>query len=236
MTETERRVLGERVSAKGDVLVGYAAVYNSPAVIAGLFREQIAPGAFHDAIVRDDVVALFNHSPNYPLGRTSARTLRLSSDSHGLRYEVDLIDAEWTRALAASIARGDVKGSSFAFEVQAEVWDHSGRGLPMRTLTKLSLIDVSPVTFPAYASTSVSARARAQAGERPAARPATKGKDFMPSGLHESVFESQWKLESIENAWRTRHLRRPAEPLRNLDQHLRLWAAERAIASERKSF
>ena len=40
---------------------GYAAVFNQETVIGGQWREQIAQGAFRDAIGRDDVVFLVNH-------------------------------------------------------------------------------------------------------------------------------------------------------------------------------
>src|SRR5687768_5826990 len=74
---------------------GYAAVFNQETVIGGGmwgFREQIAPGAFDTAIENDDVRALFNHDPNYVLGRTVSGTLKLSADKKGLRYDVDLPD------------------------------------------------------------------------------------------------------------------------------------------------
>src|SRR4029453_7275669 len=69
-------------------LVGYAAVYSTPTVIAGMFREVIKPGAFTKAVGRDDVPALFNHDPNFVMGRTKAGTLTLTDDKFGLRYDV----------------------------------------------------------------------------------------------------------------------------------------------------
>jgi uncharacterized protein len=71
----------------GPLIVGYA-VFNQQTMIAGFFREQIAPGAFTDAIGRDDVRGLFNHDASWLLGRWSAGTLRLSQDARGLRYEI----------------------------------------------------------------------------------------------------------------------------------------------------
>jgi len=48
---------------------GYAAVFNQETVIGGQWREQIAQGAFRDAIGRDDVVFLVNHD-GLPLARS----------------------------------------------------------------------------------------------------------------------------------------------------------------------
>jgi HK97 family phage prohead protease len=142
------------------VLTGYAAMYDTPTVVAGLFREQIARGAFDEAVARDDVRALFNHNPDVVLGRTTSGTLRLTTDAVGLRYEVTLnpADAEHQRVWQM-VSRGDVTQSSFGFEVRGQQWgDRSATELPLRTITKVALYDVSPVTYPAYATTTVTAR------------------------------------------------------------------------------
>ena len=70
-------------------LVGHAALFNNVSPDLGGFRERIKPGAFTDSLANDDIRALFNHDPNWLLGRSSAGTLRLSLDSVGLRYEID---------------------------------------------------------------------------------------------------------------------------------------------------
>lgn len=172
MSDHERRGLTESVEFRendngGATISGYAALFNQETVIGGAygFREQIAPGAFDDAVGRDDVRALFNHDPNFLLGRTKSGTLRLKVDKKGLRYDVDLPDTAQARDIRELIRRGDVSGSSFGFVVQGDEWDEtplkSGK-LPLRTLTKVELYDVSPVTYPAYPQTSVSARSRVQ--------------------------------------------------------------------------
>jgi HK97 family phage prohead protease len=143
-------------------LSGYAAIFNTETVIAGLFRERIAPGAFREAIERDDVRALFNHNPDVVLGRKSAGTLRLREDAKGLHYTVTInSDDPVAAGLAARVSRRDISGSSFWFGIDNpetdEEWEPAPprNGLPLRTLKRLSLIDVSPVTFPAYVQASV---------------------------------------------------------------------------------
>jgi HK97 family phage prohead protease len=165
MADRERRGLTEPVEVRGDgngTVAGYAAMYGVETVIAGLFREQIAPGAFDAALKGDDDVrALFNHDSNIVLGRTKSGTLRLSETKKGLRYDIDLNpeDPEALR-VRAMIKRGDVSGSSFGFVVKADRWDEpkNTRDLPLRTILEAELFDVSPVTFPAYPQTSVTAR------------------------------------------------------------------------------
>lgn len=162
-TRTHSGAVEVRKAAELTTLRGYAAVFNSETVIGGWFRELILPEAFTDALARpDDVRAQFNHDANYVLGRTSAGTLRLSVDEHGLIYDVDLPDTSYARDLAQSVARGDVSQSSFMFEVTGEAWEYppaSSGQLPLRKISAVTLYDVAPVTFPAYADTSVSARA-----------------------------------------------------------------------------
>lgn len=170
MSEVERRAITEGVTvrAKGDTptVSGYAALFNAETVIAGLFREQIAPGAFKSAIAGDDVRALFNHDPNYVLGRTTNQTLTLREDGRGLFYDVTLNpDDPEAMSVRAKIQRGDVTGSSFGFTVDEERWQEPGKGsrdLPLRTIVRASLFDVSPVTYPAYPTTTVTARAKAE--------------------------------------------------------------------------
>lgn len=157
--ESEFELRGE--SGAGATLIGYAAVFDSPTVIAGMFTETIAPRAFRKTIKEADVRALFNHDPSLVLGRNKAGTLRLEEDKTGLHYEIDLPETQLARDLWTSIDRGDVSQSSFAFETVKEKVDYPDDGMPFRTLTEVRLYDVSPVTYPAYEDTSVSARAAA---------------------------------------------------------------------------
>jgi hypothetical protein len=177
MLEHEKRTIVSPVELRADEgqptkLAGYAAVFNEETVIGDWFREVILPGAFAAAITRDDVRAAFNHEPNLVLGRTKAGTLRLREDDKGLVYEVDPPDTSYARDLMVSVARGDVSQSSFMFDVTGEAWDYpeakSGQ-LPLRKITGVKLYDVSPVTYPAYEGTSVSARAMALKDALPAA-------------------------------------------------------------------
>jgi hypothetical protein len=142
-------------------MIGHAAVFGEPADIGGYFREQIAPGAFTDSITADDIRALFNHDPNFVLGRNTAGTLTLAEDQDGLAVEIDPPDTQIARDLAVSVDRGDVSQMSFAFQVLAEEWvKGEDKELDLRTITKVRLYDVSPVTFPAYEGTDIALRSR----------------------------------------------------------------------------
>lgn len=153
-------------------LVGYAAVFYRPGVPETEFRlwgncvERIAAGAFARAIREDDVRALWNHEAGSILGRIRAGTLRLVEDAVGLRYEIDPPDSELGRQVVESVRRGDVSGSSFAFNPREVLWSKEPRSdggeLEVCTLRDVELWDVGPVTFPAYAGTSADLRGRGE--------------------------------------------------------------------------
>jgi HK97 family phage prohead protease len=158
--EIERRYLVAELRIAGDesdpVIEGYAAVYNKLSEDLGGFREKIKPGAFRKSLKRSDTVMLFNHDPNYPLGRVSAGTLELKEDSRGL-----LVRAKPPRSagrIIESIQRGDVTKMSFGFTTERDSWVHK-KDESIRTLEEVGeLPDVGPVVFPAYPDTQVAIR------------------------------------------------------------------------------
>ena len=185
----------------GREIVGHAAVFNRLSEpIFGMFREEIAPGAFRD-VLGDDVRALWNHDPNFVLGRTTAGTLRIWEDEVGLGVAIRPPDTQWARDFMESIRRGDVTQMSFGFMVDEEdeafPAGHAEDGLPIRRILRVSaLFDVSPVTFPAYPQTSVALRykerlrAQGSGGDGPRARLAIRKR-------HISILEKE--IQSWEN-------------------------------------
>ncbi len=141
-------------------IIGHAAVFN---VVGdgGWFREKIAPGAFSKSIGQDDIRALFNHDPNFVLGRNKAGTLSLSEDDKGLLVDIDPPDTQFARDLRLQIERGDITQMSFGFEIIKESREVGAKGEPsLFTLEEVKLWDVSPVTFPFYKETDVSVHSR----------------------------------------------------------------------------
>jgi hypothetical protein len=136
---------------------GYAAVFDSPTIIAGKWQEQIARGAFTDAVDRDDVVFLINHT-GLPLARTRSGTLELSEDERGLKIRANLDPSDPdVRSILPKMKRGDLDKMSFAFVPTAQEWSDESE-MPTRTITRADLHDVSIVTTPAYESTSIGLR------------------------------------------------------------------------------
>ena len=134
-------------------IIGYGSVFNIRSEPLWGFREIIKPGAFDD-VLNDDLRGLFNHDPNFILGRSTSGTLKVSVDDRGLQYDIEAPDTQTIRDLVlAPMQRGDINQSSFAFRVarDGDRWYEDEEGVVIREIHKFSrLYDVSPVTYPAY--------------------------------------------------------------------------------------
>lgn len=137
-------------------ITGYAAVFDRPSVDMG-FVEVIKPGAFAN-VLNDDVRALYNHDVNYVLGRTTAGTLQLREDAHGLAVTITPPPTQWARDLLVSLQRGDINQMSFGFIVDRDAWESTDTGTVRTIISIARLFDVSLVTFPAYPDTSAALR------------------------------------------------------------------------------
>ena len=184
----ERRLLESEVRVKGTgskkKITGTAAVFyregdaGTEYDLAGYgmpgVKERIMPGAFKRALGRNqggtkdrgqDVYAAINHDPSLVFARTKAKTLKLSVDDNGLHYEATPSDTTAGRDALANVEAGNFGGSSFAFQVakNGETWRMDGK-TEVREIHKVdAIVDVSPVTTPAYRSTTVNARAAEEA-------------------------------------------------------------------------
>jgi len=145
---------------------GYAAVFNSYSEDLGGFREIILPGSFTNVLSRAvDVRALVNHDPNLILGRSTNGTLEMSEDDFGLGFVITPPTTQLADHYVSAIERGDMTGCSFAFRVGKDKWtpgNTDDNTPPTRSISEVSeLMDVGPVTYPAYPDTSVAMRSLA---------------------------------------------------------------------------
>ncbi len=154
ITLKELRIIDDD-TGNGNAIEGYASVFDSWSEELGgdmPFREKVVKGAFEETIQKDDIRALFNHDPNYVLGRNKAGTLTLQEDEKGLRVHIVPPETTWAKDLMTSIKRGDITQMSFGFTVILDRWNYEDN-IDVRELLKVKLFDVSPVTFPAYTQT-----------------------------------------------------------------------------------
>lgn len=144
-------------NAVSRTIFGYAAKFNTWSdPIYGWFREKIDPAAFNN-VLDQDTVCLFNHDKNKVLARNKV-TLKLSVDAIGLRYEFEAPNTTSGNDVLEDIRLKNIVSSSFAFTTKRAEWAKSdAEGVEEdRTILEVeTLIDVSPVTFPAYPDATV---------------------------------------------------------------------------------
>lgn len=143
------------------ILEGYFVRYDDVYDVAPGATESIARGAFTESI-HGDVRALYNHNSDVVLGRVSAGTLELEDRELGLwgRIKINPKDSQAMNAYER-IARKDIQGCSFGFNVEKESTEVREDGSVHWTIEKVNpLFEVSPCVFPAYQSTSIEARER----------------------------------------------------------------------------
>lgn len=134
----------------------------------GRFLEQTAPGAFRKTIKQDRerMRVLYDHGfdpqlGNKPLGPIDV----LEERDDGPYYEVPLLDTGYNHDFTLPALQGRTMdgrtfgsqlGASFRFYVDADQWDndpgrsdHNPDGIPERTITRATVLEFGPVTFPA---------------------------------------------------------------------------------------
>lgn len=151
----------------GRTMTGYAAMFDEPTTIdswEGRFVEKIAKGAFRKSLQVLEPKILFNHGMDPQIGdKPLGRATVLREDKRGLYVEVPLDDTSYNRDLIPLLRSGALDGMSFRFSVIRDEWaePETKGGLPVRTLKEVKLMELGPVTFPAYAATSAGVRSMA---------------------------------------------------------------------------
>lgn len=160
----------------GHFLSGRPIVYESATQLIdpwiGPYTEIIDRGALDNTDLTD-VRFLVNHNIDMiPLARsrrnTDNSTMQMQKVEEGLDIRVDL-DIEHNAdasALYSAVGRGDITGMSFMFTVDSDFWEDIDTDNPIRHIRSFKRVyEVSAVTFPAYADTSISQRGLSEALE-----------------------------------------------------------------------
>lgn len=164
-------VRAERNDDHGHFLSGRPIVFGEKTDL-GWYDEIIERGALDETDLQD-VRFLVNHNTDMiPMARSrnnnANSTMQMVVDAHGMDIRVDL-DTENNadaRSLYSAVERGDVSGMSFMFRVAKDSWEDIDTEHPTRRILKIRRVfEVSAVTFPAYAQTSITARGMSDALE-----------------------------------------------------------------------
>lgn len=138
---------------------GYFAVFGCNYEMWPGASESVDSHAF-DGALNDDIRALIDHETRLVLGRTTAGTLKLQTDEHGLWGSIEINENDSDAMnLYARVQRGDVNQCSFGFDILQERTEiNEATGDVHWTIESVKLYEVSCVTFPAYKETGLSAR------------------------------------------------------------------------------
>lgn len=140
---------------------GYASTFDTYVLLSidGVdYSERIDPTAFDEADMTDVVFRVDHQGAVY--ARTSAGTVSLDVDQHGLHNVTDLGRTARSRELFEEIAAGNYPQMSFAFTV-AEDGDEYDRATHTRIIHRVAKVfDISPVSFPANPNTELSISTR----------------------------------------------------------------------------
>ena len=152
----------------GLTIKGTPIVYNRECVIyeGDHFRltEIIEPGAARDALLRAEQVLLWNHDSAKPMAARKNNTLSAREGESGVYIEADVSGTVWGRDGHEAIKSGLVDKMSFGFYLKEDGYTEerfveNGKRCCKRTLKKFDrIVDFSPVTYPAYQDTGVTAR------------------------------------------------------------------------------
>ena len=160
--EREYRSMEMRLSQSEEVnfaVEGYASTFERYMLFeqdGEEYFEQIDPKAFDEADMSDCVFRVDHEGPVY--ARTSAGTVELWVDEHGLGQRADLSKTQRARDLYEDIKAGNYPKMSFAFTVAK---DHYDRATHTRIIDRIAKVfDVSPVSFPANPTTELSVSTR----------------------------------------------------------------------------
>lgn len=136
---------------------GYFAVFGGQYELWKNTFETIEPGAF-DLEADKDVRCLTNHDTTLVLGRTTAGTLTLRVDDHGLFGSVEINDADSDAVNTYErVKRRDVTQCSFGFDIIKEMREELPGGVVIYHIQGVKLYEVSVCTFPAYTETGIDA-------------------------------------------------------------------------------
>ena len=138
----------------GQVIRGMAIPFNRSSQDLGGFIERIDPGAVE--VDGTDVVMLWQHDSADPIPRQSTG-LKLEVRKSGVFFEAQASD--FSDRQLDLLQRGVVKQMSFGFLTLDDEWQQDTKPV-RRTLKKIELREISPVTWPAYKQTSVKVAVR----------------------------------------------------------------------------
>ena len=161
MNNREYRNMTFEVREDGDkpsfLVEGYASTFEPYKLVeidGEDYNERIEPTAFDEADMTDVVYRVDHEGKVY--ARSSAGTIKLDIDEHGLHQITDLSKTRAAQEHFEEIAAGNYPQMSFAFTVAEDHYDAESRTRIIDRIAKV--FDISAVSFPANPTTELHVR------------------------------------------------------------------------------
>lgn len=162
-------IRAEENDEHGHYLTGRPIVYNQRTDM-GWYDEIIDAGALDNADLKDVRLLINHNTAMIPCARSrnnnenSTMQLKPHAEGMDMRADLDIDNNADSKALYSAVRRGDISGMSFMFTVDKDAWDDIDSDHPTRHIRSFrKVFEVSAVTFPAYAQTSIQARGLSEA-------------------------------------------------------------------------
>lgn len=152
----ELREEGEEMIVEGTPIV-----FDTYTFFSDEFAEVIERGAVDEVIGKEEKL-LWQHDFSQPMAAIGNGTLEAIAEEGGVKIRANVSGSKWGRDGYEAIKNGLVDKMSFGFipsRVAYEERDIEGKSVYVRIIEKIGrLLDYSPVSFPQYQETEVSAR------------------------------------------------------------------------------
>ena len=166
----EKRALMTEIRSSGEGedkrVSGMGIVYDQLTELWPGYKERINKGAVRLA---GTVKSYFNHDPNQILSTIDSNpALEINDTENGMEYNSPIPPTSYGKNLEINLERGNVKGSSFAFDVPKggdRMWEDE-EGVINREIKELVLYEIGPVTDPAFVQTTANLRTAQEALKR----------------------------------------------------------------------
>lgn len=162
------------------------------------FIERIAPNAFAQSMNDGEVMVMAGHTDDPLMGLArNGRNLEIKSGENALTWEALIPDTRAGKDLLHLVEMGIINGTSFEFDVdgkEGEEWDSRDARTDGRLIKKAVLRALNPVTWPAYADSSLMVEMRKKDGRVEFEQPAEAPKEP--------------PVDTVDNESRTRRLTR----------------------------
>ena len=151
-SDAKLKFTANATEGKIGTISGYALNWNALSTDRGGYNVRLLPNS---AKFTNPCLALFHHNFSAVIGNTANKSLRLSSDEVGVRFEIDLPNTSVGRDVQELVDKGYVRGMSFAMTDAPDAYSSTEDGKTILNAKSFGVDEITVTAIPAFTSTSV---------------------------------------------------------------------------------